>query len=88
MSRGLNKMNTSFTGVKVLKFPNPLVKEFATVVGKNSGSSQDISGNKYNPATTNSSWGDLGSSTLPDAVQHNSIFTLKLKEDINDLSGE
>ena len=83
-----NKMNTSFTGVKVLKFPNPLVKEFATVVGKNSGSSQDISGNKYNPATTNSSWGDLGSSTLPDAAQHNSMFTLKLKEDVNDLRGE
>jgi hypothetical protein len=74
-----NKMTTLFSGVKVLKFPNPFVKEFATVVGLNSGTSEDISGNSKNSAPQKTSFGDAGAASLPVGAQHNSLYVLQMK---------
>ena len=38
-----NHIITKFQGVRILKFPNPIVTEFATVVGFQSGTAEDIS---------------------------------------------
>jgi len=40
-----NHMTTEFEGVKILKYPNPFVKSFATIVGIETGSAEDLSSN-------------------------------------------
>jgi len=83
-----NQMRTSFSGVKVLKFPNPFVKEFATVVGINEGNSTDISGNNADFPPKNTSWGDGGAATLPEETKHNAIYDLQLKPEPPNLRSE
>jgi hypothetical protein len=41
-----NHMTTEFEGVKILKYPNPFVKSFATIVGIETGSAEDLSGSE------------------------------------------
>lgn len=38
-----NFMTTTFTGVRVLKYPNPIVRNFATRIGIETGTAQDLS---------------------------------------------
>lgn len=83
-----NFMTTSFNGVKVTKFPNPFVKEFATVVGLNSGTSEDISGGQNQLPPQPNTYGQAGSASLPVQAQHNSMYTLKIKPEPIDLIAE
>ena len=84
-----NKMDTKFTGVKVLKFPNPFVKEFATVVGLNAGDSTDRSGDDaLDRPSTEDVYGSGGAATLPTTAQYNSMYTLNLKSNLDNIIGE
>ena len=77
-----NHMITSFQGVRILKYPNPFVKDFATSIGIQSGTSEDLTGSQSVAASTinsTSSFGDTGSNSLPIQAQHNSMFTLKIR---------
>lgn len=72
-----NHMITEFQGVKVLKFPNPFVKNFATLVGIESGTSEDLTGSR--------SAGDaISARTLPfkgekdSSPYNNEMFSLKI----------
>jgi hypothetical protein len=70
-----NNMITEFEGVRILKYPNPYVTEYATIVGIESGTSDDLSGNPDSERLSTSS-----ASNLPDpqTQYYNSMFTLKL----------
>lgn len=41
-----NHMTTTFKGVKILKYPNPFVSDFATSIGIESGTAEDVSGSR------------------------------------------
>lgn len=73
------KMTTKFSGMKVLKFPNPFVTEFATLIGKNDGTSTDISGNNADYPPQNNTYGNRGAETLPAATHYNAIYDLPMK---------
>ncbi|MFW6219646.1 MAG: hypothetical protein ACOC33_02255 [bacterium] len=44
-----NNMTTNFKGLRIAKYPNPIVNDFATIVGLNEGTSNDISGSDVSP---------------------------------------
>lgn len=77
-----NHMLTTFKGVKVLKFPNPFVRDFATSIGIESGTTEDRSGNVS--VTTNNNLiinQTVSARTLQDknsGIYNNEQFKLKI----------
>lgn len=72
-----NHMTTKFKGVKVLKFPNPFVKNFATIVGIESGTSEDLTGTD----SVRNIRDAVSARTLPDknsGKYYNEQFSLKI----------
>lgn len=67
-----NHMVTVFKGVKILKYPNQFVRDFATIVGIDAGTSDDLSGENLKIES-------ISASALPNQeLYNNSMFDLEL----------
>jgi hypothetical protein len=74
-----NHATTNFSGVRMLKYPNPIVTDFATTLGIQSGNATDISGNLATDSEVN--FGSKLAEDLPEQARYDSMFTLRLKPD-------
>jgi len=75
-----NHATTAFKGVRILKYPNPIVTDFATSFGVISDTADD---SENNMPIFKSSFGDQGAISIPNQAKHNAMFDLKLKPDYN-----
>lgn len=72
-----NYIKTNFSGVRILKYPNPIVKDFATIIGFKGGTSEDLSGNENGSTTT---YGDNGVNSLPASSKRNDVINYKIPD--------
>lgn len=71
-----NKMVTTFSGTKLLKYPVPRVLNAASILGFDGG---DTSQTSVNESSSNNIILGVGTASNPDQAKYNSMYTLKIQ---------
>jgi len=73
-----NRMTTKFSGTKLLKYPMPRVKNPASIIGFEGGSTADTNADAAEEATQEGVTLGVGTANNPDPAKYNSMYTLEI----------